>query len=111
MMFLLDTNVVIDHFQTIHTETASPLGDYQKENVCVSSVTVAELFHGAHKSHASAKNIQKLEEFLRLPNVKVIPFATQLAHEYGKLMAELERGGQKIGSLDVMIAATAESVR
>ncbi len=47
------------------------------------------------------------EFFLR---VAILPWDSDAAQQYGQLRATLERGGQPMGNLDVMIAAHALAV-
>ena len=76
--------------------------------VCISSVTLAELAYGVNKSQAQQKNQQALEEFI-LP-LTVVPFDQDAVFYYGKIRASLERRGTPIGALDLMIAAHALSL-
>jgi len=88
---------VFDKFQTL-----------SMGQVCISSVTLAELEYGVKKSQAQKKNQLALEEFI-LP-LSVMPFDKSAAHYYGEIRATLERKGIPIGPLDFMIAAHALSL-
>ncbi|HLB58092.1 MAG: twitching motility protein PilT [Gammaproteobacteria bacterium RIFCSPHIGHO2_02_FULL_42_13] len=109
MKYMLDTNIciylikkrpenVIDKFQSLK------LGD-----VCFSSITLSELFYGVEKSQRKQKNTSALEKFI-LP-LDILPFDDKAAYQYGALRAYLERKGTPIGSMDLMIAAHALSIR
>ncbi len=76
--------------------------------VCISSVTLAELEYGVKKSQAQDKNKQALEEFI-LP-LFIMPFDKEATSYYGEIRANLERRGTPIGPLDLMIAAHALSL-
>ncbi|MEJ5309669.1 MAG: type II toxin-antitoxin system VapC family toxin [Anaerolineae bacterium] len=108
MKYMLDTNIciylikqqppqVLRHFQ------AARVGD-----IGVSSITVAELQYGVHKSQHPAQNSAALAQFL-LP-LSIADFNAAAALAYGNLRATLERSGMPIGALDMLIAAHALSL-
>lgn len=70
----------------------------------ISSITGAELAFGVAKS-GSARNRQALEKFL-VP-LELLAFGADAMQAYGPLRAELQRRGQPIGALDMLIAAHA----
>ncbi|MBO4368616.1 MAG: type II toxin-antitoxin system VapC family toxin [Desulfovibrio sp.] len=80
---------------------------YRAGDICLSSVTVAELEYGVKKSAEPERNTSVLEAFL-LP-LEIVPFDIMAAQAYGIIRADLERRGQIIGSLDMLIAAVAIS--
>ena len=51
---------------------------------------------------------ERIAEILNeLPDVEVLPFDVEAAMMAGRIFGDLQRLGQTIGSIDVMIAATA----
>ena len=107
MKYMLDTNIciyiikekpkkVIDKFCTLN------IGD-----VCISSITLAELEYGVEKSDYKERNKLALTGFLS--SIEILPFSDQAAAEYGKIRANLERQGNIIGAYDLMIGAHALS--
>jgi len=74
-------------------------------NVCVSSLTVAELEHGAAKSNNPDKARAIMYEFLT--PFEILNFDTKSAEYYGRIRADLEKSGKVIGPIDLMIAAVA----
>ena len=108
MMYLLDTNICITIIRTRPAALIQKLVSHQPGEVGVSSITLAELFHGAAKSAQPDQNMAALQQFL-LPLI-LAEFDQQAAHAYGKIRAELERKGQVIGSMDMLIAAHATSL-
>ena len=76
--------------------------------VCVSSIVLSELEYGVQKSAAQERNRNKLNTLCSL--LSVYPYDTQATAEYGVIRSELERRGQVIGSLDMLIAAHAKSL-
>jgi len=71
----------------------------------VSSITEAELRYGAERQPGAAKLQQIVEEFLL--RVTILPWDSEAAKEYGRLRADLERTGQPMGNLDLLIASHA----
>lgn len=76
--------------------------------ICISSVTYAELVHGVEKSQSIEKNRVALA--LLLANIEVMDFDSSAAESYGKIRADLEKTGKPIGPLDMMIAGHAKSL-
>ena len=74
----------------------------------VSSITLAELNYGVRKSLYTEKNQSALNQFL-IP-LEIIEFDANASFEYGKIRATLEKSGNPIGALDLLIAAHAKSL-
>ncbi|MEY4544287.1 MAG: hypothetical protein RL685_482 [Pseudomonadota bacterium] len=72
--------------------------------LCVSTVTVAELRYGANKRQSS-KLHSVIDTFIG--NVVPRPIGEEEAARYGKLAVELEARGSPIGQFDTLIAAHA----
>jgi tRNA(fMet)-specific endonuclease VapC len=105
MRVLLDTNICIYMIKNKPPEVRKHFERFVPGDIAISSITVAELQYGVEKSAAREKNSLALEAFL-LP-LEIDPFDTESALAYGKIRAELERQGQPIGSMDMLIAAQA----
>ena len=73
----------------------------------ISSITVSELYYGAYKSSKIKQNIKRVEEFLY--PFEILPYDESASREYGKIRSYLEKKGQIIGPLDMLIAAHAIS--
>ena len=84
------------------------LQNINPEDVCISSVTYAELVHGVEKSAAVEKN--RLALSMLLADMEILDFDVDAADCYGKIRAVLEKKGTPIGPLDMMIAAHAQSL-
>jgi len=76
-------------------------------NICISSITVSELQYGAHKSKQIKKNLKRLDEFL-CP-FEIISYDENASSYYGRIRSSLEKLGEVIGPLDMLIAAHALS--
>ncbi len=73
----------------------------------ISSITEAELFHGAYKSSKTDENTRKIERFLKSANIVVFPVTSPITNIYGQIAASLEKKGIIIDYFDILIASTA----
>ncbi len=76
-------------------------------NICISSITTSELCYGVRKSQKVEENTKRLEEFLK--PFTIIPYSERASFFYGSIRAKLEKQGNIIGPLDMLIAAHALS--
>ena len=108
MRYMLDTNICIYVIKHKPETVFQKLQNTNPEDVCISSVTYAELVHGVEKSIAVEKN--RLALSMLLANMEILDFGVDAAEGYGKIRADLEKKGTAIGSLDMMIAGHAQSL-
>ena len=108
MRYMLDTNICIYVIKHKPETVFQKLQNINPEDVCISSVTYAELVHGVEKSAAVEKN--RLALSMLLANMEILNFDVDAADCYGKIRAVLEKKGTPIGPLDMMIAAHAQSL-
>lgn len=108
MRYMLDTNICIYAIKHKPEKVFQRLQEIDPDDVCVSSVTYAELVHGVEKSAAVEKN--RLALSMLLANIEILNFDVDAANCYGKIRADLEKKGTPIGSLDMMIAGHAMSM-
>ena len=108
MRYMLDTNICIYAIKHKPEKVFQRLQETEPENVCISSVTYAELVHGVEKSVAVEKN--RIALSLLLSNIEIVSFDVNAANEYGVIRADLEKKGTPIGPLDMMIAGHAISL-
>ncbi|MEO7838042.1 MAG: type II toxin-antitoxin system VapC family toxin [Anaerolineales bacterium] len=108
MKYLLDTNICIALIRQKPAALIQRLTSLQPGDAGISSITLAELFHGVEKSARPEQNMSALEQFL-LP-LDLADFDQDSALAYGKIRVDLERTGQLIGSMDILIAAHAVSL-
>lgn len=106
IQFLLDTNIVIYVIKQRPTAALATFNRHQGR-MAVSSITVAELIHGAEKSRHPARNLSVVEDFCS--RLAVLPYTVEAAYHYGGIRAALEQSGQPIGVNDLHIAAHARS--
>ena len=108
MRYMLDTNICIYVIKHKPETVFQKLQNTNPEDVCISSVTYAELVHGVEKSAAVEKN--RLALSMLLANMEILDFDVDAADCYGKIRADLEKKGTPIGPLDMMIAGHAQSL-
>lgn len=108
MRFLLDTNICIYLIKKKPLEVLKKFQSYQVSEIGISSLTLAELQFGVHRSQRPAQNQKALNQFL-IP-LEVANFNDAAATTYGFIRAELEKQGKIIGALDLLIAAHAVSL-
>ena len=108
MRYMLDTNICIYAIKHKPEQVFMRLQEHDPIDICISSVTYAELVHGAEKSKAIEKNRVALA--LLLANIEIMNFDSLAAESYGKIRADLEKAGTPIGPLDMMIAGHAKAL-
>lgn len=106
LKFLLDTNIVI------YVIKRKPLSALQQFNthaghMAISSITLAELLHGAEKSSAPAQTLAVVEDFCS--RLEILAYGPKAAQHYGSIRVSLEKIGKPIGVNDLHIAAHARS--
>lgn len=77
------------------------------EGIMFSMIVVGELLAGFRNGSKLAENLSKLDRFLRLPRVTVLPVSRETADQYGRIHTQLRRKGRPIPTNDVWIAAHA----
>jgi tRNA(fMet)-specific endonuclease VapC len=105
--FLLDTNICIYIINRRPMAVFERFADLRVGEIGISSITGAELDFGVAKS-GSARNRDALAKFLA--PLEILPFDEAAMRAYGPIRAGLERGGNPIGALDLLIAAHAQSL-
>ena len=101
---LLDTDVV--SFTMRGGDLANAYAPHLRDRLlAISFVTVGELYFGAELSRWGAKRRRKLEETLR--GFVVVPYDSEVARSYGRLVAAERRAGRSIAQNDAWIAACA----
>ena len=101
--FMLDTDTVSFALRG-RGHVASRLLDHRPSEVCISSVTLAELRYGADKRR-SRKLHRLIDAFIEA--VAVLPLDRAAADRFGPVAASLARRGIPIGTFDTLIAAHA----
>lgn len=108
MAYLLDTDTCIYIIKKQPVSVKEKFTLLNPDSLCVSSITIAELEYGVAKSIQAERNKKALEEFLT--GLTIVDFDIHAAACYGPIRATLEKQGNLIGSMDMMIAAIAKSL-
>ena len=108
MRYMLDNNICIYVIKHKPESVFCKLKKIKPEDVCISSITYAELAYGVEKSAQPERN--RLALSMMLSSIEIVAFDDAAADEYGEIRAGLERKGTPIGSLDMLIAAHARSL-
>jgi len=106
LQYMLDTNIcvyVMKNYPTKLRERFNRLA----EQLCMSSITLGELYYGAEKSARRLENLQAIEHFSA--RLEVLPFPARAATHYGQIRAELERRSKPVGEHDMLIGAHARA--
>ena len=105
---MLDTNICIYIIKNKPLSVKKRFLEFKIGELCLSSITLSELYFGAYKSNQVEKNLKAIENFL-IP-FEIVDFDYKASIEYGKIRAELEKKGSVIGNMDMQIAAHAKSL-
>ena len=106
LSYLLDTNIVI-YVIKCKPLSALQLFNEHARHMAISSITLAELLHGAEKSNAPVRSLSVVEDFCS--RLEVLPYGIKAAQHYGSIRSALEKQGKMIGVNDLHIAAHARS--
>src|SRR5215468_10631237 len=106
--YLLDTNTAGYVIKGNVPSVRHRLVQVPMAQVFISSVTEGELRYGVARRPGATKLQQIVEEFLL--RVTVLPWDSEAAKQFGNLRADLERLGQPMGNLDIMIGSHALAV-
>ena len=107
--YMLDTNISIYIIRERPEQVIERLRHTPISDVGVSTITLSELEYGAAKSSRPEQNKLAILEFLA--PLEILPYDDMAAREYGKTRAYLEKQGTPVGSMDMLIAAHALSLK
>lgn len=103
---MLDTNLCIrvlrDRPKGLRTRFNA-----EAEALCISTIVLTELLHGAEKSARPIENRREVERFAARLDVQ--PFDADAAAHSAEIRTRLDRRGQGIGAYDLLIAGQARS--
>lgn len=108
MKYLLDTNVCIDYLNRRYVSVVERVQRSAPDDLCLSSVVVAELRYGADHSTRRAQNHARID--VLTVEIQCVDFDLSTARTFGRLRSALEAAGTPIGPYDMMIAAHALSL-
>ncbi len=112
MNYLLDTNVVSEWVKPRpEPSVVAWLADIDEDRVFLSVITLAELQRGIALLPESPKR-QRLESWLAGELVdrfegRLLDVTRTVAHAWGTVVVQAQRGGRPLGAMDAFFAATA----
>ena len=103
---MLDTNLCI---RVLRDRPAGlrPRFNDEAETLCISTITLTELLHGAARSARPVQNRHEVERMAA--RLSVLDFDSSAAAHAGEIYADLGRRGTLIGPYDILIAGHARS--
>ncbi len=109
MTHLLDTNAWIAYIRGKNTQLIARVNSHPPANLGLSTIALGELMYGAYHGDPAylAKSLFAVGQLRR--TFRLVPFGEDCADHFGQIHAYLSGIGQKIGSNDTLIAATARA--
>jgi tRNA(fMet)-specific endonuclease VapC len=104
--YVFDTNTCI-YALKLQGRVVARMREHGPDEIVVTTVTLAELWFGAHKSVRRAAVRRDVDAFLE--PFEVLPFDREAADSYSRTRSDLERVGRPIGERDLLIASIALS--
>ena len=83
MKYMLDTNICIFIIKQKPESVIQRFMELKPGDICISSITYAELVHGAERSRGKEKNRLALTTFLS--EIPILPFDDLAAQTYGRV--------------------------
>ena len=106
LRYLLDTNLCIRVLRDRPRQLRERF-NLEADNLCISTIVLTELFHGAARSDRPEHHRTEVERFAA--RLEVLSFDEAAAGHAADIRAVLERRGQPIGGYDLLIAGHARS--
>jgi predicted nucleic acid-binding protein len=106
VQYLLDTNWIAAYLRANATFVTA-IDDRRSAGIGMSVVTLAELFSGVSQSTQPSRAEDHLRRFAR--GCQILGIDERVARIWGQEDARLSMTGQKIGDVDLFIAATARA--
>jgi len=108
LQYMLDTDICSYILKRCNPAVLKRLQSVAVDQVCISSVTKAELLYGVEISPRKQTDSIAVEAFLR--HIEVLDFSGDVASHYADIRADLKRRGAMIGAHDLFIAAHARAL-
>ena len=106
--YMLDTNMIAYAKNRRPAVVLEHLMQHDPSQICISSITMAELEYGVHNSSKPEQNRTALMMFLS--GITILPFDSDASFEYGKIRYDLKSKGIPISGDDLLIDAAAKSL-
>jgi tRNA(fMet)-specific endonuclease VapC len=106
LRYMLDTNLCLRVLRD-RPKGLRARFNAEADSLCISTIVLAELLHGAQKSAKPVENRHEVERFAA--RLDVSPFDADAAAHAADIRTALEQRGAPIGAYDVLIAGHARS--
>ncbi|HEX4737946.1 MAG TPA: tRNA(fMet)-specific endonuclease VapC [Allosphingosinicella sp.] len=106
LRYMLDTNLCIRVLRD-RPPSARRRFNENAEGLCISTIVLTELLHGAARSARPAENRRAVEDFAA--RLDVLSFDEAAADHAAEIRADLEKKGMPIGAYDLLVAGHARS--
>lgn len=100
---VLDTDVMIEHLRGKGGRLVDTLEE--KAELATTVVNAFELYHGAHRSRQTARNLSAVKNLISTLNL--LAFDEPSAERSGDVLATLEREGRAIDPKDLFVGCVA----
>ena len=105
-VYMLDTDTCSYAIKRNIASVVQAFWEHQNDELCISSVTYAELMYGALRT-GSSKTPAVIRRFVT--RFDIVDFDDAAAEEYARLRCYLEAKGTPIAAADLMIASCAKA--
>jgi tRNA(fMet)-specific endonuclease VapC len=103
---VLDTSVLIEAERGKFSLSSLLRKTFPKESIYISSISVSELYLGAHLSQKSFKEKRTTSIEIMISSLIILDFDWKVAKVHAKAWSQLKKKGILIGPYDLIIAAT-----
>lgn len=105
LRYMLDTNIVSFIIKANNRILEHKIKSISKEQICISSITQAELLYGIARKPEATRLHREVHHFLN--HIQILSWENDIAPYYAQIRADLEKKGQTIGAMDMLIASHA----
>ena len=105
--FMLDTNMASYIIKGANAAVQKRLENVPMANICISTITQAELLRGVARKPGAKHLPLIVNEFLL--RVEILPWDSPAAESWAALRTVFEKAGKPLAAMDMLIAAHANS--
>ena len=106
MGLVLDTSVLIEAERGKLALSSILRKSFPKESIYISSISVSELYLGAHLSQKSFNEQRTTSIEIMISSLIILDFDSKVAKAHAKVWSQLKKKGILIGPYELIIAAT-----
>ena len=109
MLYMLDTNICSYILKNHPLSVKARFDEVGAEKLALSAIVLAELYYGAARHPKGVTIRSEIDDYTS--RLKIIPWDESAANHYGSIRTALEKNGTPTGSMDMLIAAHARSLK